>query len=305
MIISKDYNNLDSCNIYPDSSNDSINSITQEMSNMIEYDEMNINFEKNLLFSNYFTLEKKNKGRRRQSNSERKIHSKNDLDNMRNRLKISLFNFIIFFYNGLIKKLFSKKIGFKFINYKDKNKKSSKDLRNQFKMKMSEILSLDIQKNYKNLKKDYNKQLLINTLKKLKDMNNSSEYEELFNITLLDFYKKIYLSKNRTELENKYGLTNDVELFYEFFDRLDEDDVYKKKFELITLNLPKFAKLEHSFKNKKSKTIINNKKETNNKFIIKKQENIFDTPFDIFNNENNNESTKYNNEFIYLGNKRF
>ena len=107
---------------------------------------------------------------------------------------------------------------------------------------MSEILSLDIQKNYKNLKKEYNKQLLIKILKKIKELNNSNEYEELFNITLLDFYKKIYLSKNRIELEKKYGLTKDIELFYDFFDRLNEDYEYKKKFELTALNLPKFAK---------------------------------------------------------------
>ena len=292
--------NLDLSNIYDELSNEEI---TQEMSNMIEYDNIKINFENNLLSTNIFTLEKKRKGRIRRNSSERKIHSKIDLDNIRNRIKISLFNFIIHFFNALLKKLFSKKREFKFINYKDKNVKTSKDLRIQLKKKMSEILSLDIQKNYKNLKKEYNKQLLIKILKKIKELNNSNEYEELFNITLLDFYKKIYLSKNRIELEKKYGLTKDIELFYDFFDRLNEDYEYKKKFELTALNLPKFAKLEYKFKNTKYNKNINNKKESNN-IVPYKNENIFDTPFDIANNESFTESID-NNEFHYLGNKRF
>jgi hypothetical protein len=292
--------NLDLSNIYDELSNEEI---TQEMSNMIEYDNIKINFENNLLSTNIFTLEKKRKGRIRRNSSERKIHSKIDLDNIRNRIKISLFNFIIHFFNALLKKLFSKKSEFKFINYKDKNVKTSKDLRIQLKKKMSEILSLDIQKNYKNLKKEYNKQLLIKILKKIKELNNSNEYEELFNITLLDFYKKIYLSKNRIELEKKYGLTKDIELFYDFFDRLNEDYEYKKKFELTALNLPKFAKLEYKFKNTKYNKNINNKKESNN-IVPYKNENIFDTPFDIANNESFTESID-NNEFHYLGNKRF
>ena len=160
MIIDKNCN-LDIPTIYDELSNEEM---TQEMTNLIEYDNIKLNLTNNSLFNTFFTLEKKQKGRKRESNSKRKIHSKVDSDNMRNRLKISLFNFIIDFFNSLLKKLFSKTIGFKLINYKDKNIKSSKKLGNQLKMTMSEILSLDIQNNYKSLKKDHNRQILRNIL---------------------------------------------------------------------------------------------------------------------------------------------
>ena len=293
--------NLDLSNIYDELSNEEI---TQEMSN----DNIKLNLTNNSLFNTFFTLEKKQKGRKRESNSKRKIHSKVDSDNMRNRLKISLFNFIIDFFNSLLKKLFSKTIGFKLINYKDKNIKSSKKLGNQLKMTMSEILSLDIQNNYKSLKKDHNRQILRNILNEINKLDNSTEYKQLFNMTLLNFYKKIYLSKNRIELEKKYGLPKDIELFYDFFDKLNEDDDYKKKFELIALNLPKFAKLEYNFKHTKFKRKnVHNQKELNTIFVNNKNENenVFDTPFELFNNENNDEPSIYNDEFQYLGNKRF
>ena len=304
MIIDKNCN-LDIPTIYDELSNEEM---TQEMTNLIEYDNIKLNLTNNSLFNTFFTLEKKQKGRKRESNSKRKIHSKVDSDNMRNRLKISLFNFIIDFFNSLLKKLFSKTIGFKLINYKDKNIKSSKKLGNQLKMTMSEILSLDIQNNYKSLKKDHNRQTLINILNEINKLDNSTEYKQLFNMTLLNFYKKIYLSKNRIELEKKYGLPKDIELFYDFFDKLNEDVDYKKKFELIALNLPKFAKLEYNFKHTKFKRKnVHNQKELNTIFVNNKNENenVFDTPFELFNNENNDEPSIYNDEFQYLGNKRF
>jgi len=304
MIIDKNCN-LDIPTIYDELSNEEM---TQEMTNLIEYDNIKLNLTNNSLFNTFFTLEKKQKGRKRESNSKRKIHSKVDSDNMRNRLKISLFNFIIDFFNSLLKKLFSKTIGFKLINYKDKNIKSSKKLGNQLKMTMSEILSLDIQNNYKSLKKDHNRQILRNILNEINKLDNSTEYKQLFNMTLLNFYKKIYLSKNRIELEKKYGLPKDIELFYDFFDKLNEDVDYKKKFELIALNLPKFAKLEYNFKHTKFKRKnVHNQKELNTIFVNNKNENenVFDTPFELFNNENNDEPSIYNDEFQYLGNKRF
>ena len=304
MIIDKNCN-LDIPTIYDELSNEEM---TQEMTNLIEYDNIKLNLTNNSLFNTFFTLEKKQKGRKRESNSKRKIHSKVDSDNMRNRLKISLFNFTIDFFNSLLKKLFSKTIGFKLINYKDKNIKSSKKLGNQLKMTMSEILSLDIQNNYKSLKKDHNRQILRNILNEINKLDNSTEYKQLFNMTLLNFYKKIYLSKNRIELEKKYGLPKDIELFYDFFDKLNEDVDYKKKFELIALNLPKFAKLEYNFKHTKFKRKnVHNQKELNTIFVNNKNENenVFDTPFELFNNENNDEPSIYNDEFQYLGNKRF
>jgi hypothetical protein len=304
MIIDK-YCNLDIPTVYDELSNEEM---TQEMTNLIEYDNIKLNLTNNSLFNTFFTLEKKQKGRKRESNSKRKIHSKVDSDNMRNRLKISLFNFIIDFFNSLLKKLFSKTIGFKLINYKDKNIKSSKKLGNQLKMTMSEILSLDIQNNYKSLKKDHNRQILRNILNEINKLDNSTEYKQLFNMTLLNFYKKIYLSKNRIELEKKYGLPKDIELFYDFFAKLNEDVDYKKKFELIALNLPKFAKLEYNFKHTKFKRKnVHNQKELNTIFVNNKNENenVFDTPFELFNNENNDEPSIYNDEFQYLGNKRF
>ena len=304
MIIDKNCN-LDIPTVYDELSNEEM---TQEMTNLIEYDNIKLNLTNNSLFNTFFTLEKKQKGRKRESNSKRKIHSKVDSDNMRNRLKISLFNFTIDFFNSLLKKLFSKTIGFKLINYKDKNIKSSKKLGNQLKMTMSEILSLDIQNNYKSLKKDHNRQILRNILNEINKLDNSTEYKQLFNMTLLNFYKKIYLSKNRIELEKKYGLPKDIELFYDFFDKLNEDVDYKKKFELIALNLPKFAKLEYNFKHTKFKRKnVHNQKELNTIFVNNKNENenVFDTPFELFNNENNDEPSIYNDEFQYLGNKRF
>ena len=166
-------------------------------------DEVNIwtenNFNNNEKNKNEVKNETKKRGRKKIIENGREIHDNYSLDNMKNTFKISFFTFIIDFFNCIVKKilLHPNKNSFKYINCKDKNIQSSKGLNKQFKMKMTEILSLDIQKNYKNFKPNHNKLLIKKIHKKLK----YKSYENLFNMYLFEFYKEIYLSNDKESLK--------------------------------------------------------------------------------------------------------
>ena len=61
---------------------------------------------------------------------------------------------------------------------------------------MKEILSLDIQSNYKNYDTKHNENLIKIVEKKLK-CKKYKYYEQLFTMYLFEFYKEIYLSNDK------------------------------------------------------------------------------------------------------------
>ena len=184
---------------------------------------------------------------------------------MRNNLKINFFNFIIDFFNCFIKKNFPKDLEtFKQINYKDKTKKTKKSLYEQLNMKMNEILSLPIQNNYKKYATNWN-QLLMNKIEKKIKFKKYQCYEYLFLMSLSEFYKTIYLSNEKKELTNEFGIEDNF--FIDSIKQLNENEDYINKYITMASNLLKFAGIEERNLNLKHfNEIIKYNDNINNKY---------------------------------------
>ena len=208
---------------------------------------------------------KKKKGKKKTVDNGRDTHGKDSFDNMRNNLKINFFNFIIDFFNCFIKKNFPKDLEtFKQINYKDKTKKTKKSLYEQLNMKMNEILSLPIQNNYKKYATNWN-QLLMNKIEKKIKCKKYQCYEYLFSMSLSEFYKTIYLSNEKKELTNEFGIEDNF--FIDSIKQLNENEDYINKYITMASNLLKFAGIEERNLNLKHfNEIIKYNDNINNKY---------------------------------------
>ena len=208
---------------------------------------------------------KKKKGKKKTLDNGRDTHGKDSFDNMRNNLKINFFNFIIDFFNCFIKKNFPRdQETFKQINYKDKTKKTKKSLYEQLNMKMNEILSLPIQNNYKKYATNWN-QLLMNKIEKKIKFKKYQCYEYLFLMSLSEFYKTIYLSNEKKELTNEFGIEDNF--FIDSIKQLNENEDYINKYITMASNLLKFAGIEERNLNLKHfNEIIKYNDNINNKY---------------------------------------
>ena len=220
----------------------------------------------------------KKRGRKKIIENGREVHDNFSLDNMKDKFKICFFTFIIDFFNCIIKKifLFPKKNLFKYINCKDKKIQSSTGLNKQFKMKMKEILSLDIQSNYKNYDTKHNENLIKIVEKKLK-CKKYKYYEQLFTMYLFEFYKEIYLSNDKESLKKKYSLNQNIELFIDKVKKLNKNKHYVIKYINLASNFLKLAEIEKNnidltnilniFTNNNNEDIINCENEKDNIFF--------------------------------------
>ncbi len=261
--------------------------------------EEEINNKKNI---NDLDVKQKKKGKTKTQNNGRDIHSKLDYDNMRNNLKVNFFNFIISFFNKIIKNSFeNQKINlFKKINYIDKSAKTAKILEMQFKKTMKDILKLDIQNNYKTVGLDHNRKLMEKIEKKLK-FKKFKDYENLFSMTLSDFYKQIYLSNDKEKLIKDYGISQKEILFVDDLKKksLKQSEEYLNKFINMASNILKFAGIEEKNLDLNHFRMIN----INNNYLNQNKIN------NNFNNNNNiysiyeNDCVNYN-ECKFLNKKR-
>ena len=245
---------------------------------------------------------KKKKGKTKTINNGRESHTKLDYDNMRNNLKVTLFNFAITFFNDIVKNIFQgQKINlFKKINYKDKSAKTAKILELQFKMKMKDFLKLDIQSNYTNTNLNHNKIIMEKIEKKLM-CKKFKDYENIFSMTLSDFYKQIYLSNDKEQLIKDYGITDKQILFADDIKKksLKQSEDYLNKFINMASNILKFAGIEEK-----------NLDLSHFKMITINNDNINQN--NINNNLNNNidnfysklENDSVNDESLFLNKKR-
>ena len=181
-------------------------------------------------------------------NKYSQIHSKFNSDNIRVKIKCHYNNFIIDFFNKLIKKKFNKQIyKFRKISYdisKNVSKSYNKSLLNK---KIQEILTMEISGKYKNINKEQN----INTFNKSKFLK--LEYSELLEMTYEEFYQKIYLPDNNDdEIKIKYDLDknsingNLKQILHQLEKRNKLNDEYKNKI----LNVAKNKFIDYFVSNK-------------------------------------------------------
>ena len=182
------------------------------------------------------------------SNKYTSTHTRINSDNCRVKIKCHYNNFIIDFFNKLIKKKFNKQIyKFRKLPYdisKNVSKKYNKSLLNT---KIKDILTMEISGKYKNIDPQQN----INTFNKSKFL--TLEYKELLEMKYDEFYQKIYLPDNNDdEIKIKYDLDknsingNLKQILHQLEKKNKLNDEYKNKI----LNVAKNEFIDYFVSNK-------------------------------------------------------
>ena len=167
-------------------------------------------------------IEKKPKGRKRQSKNEKShtldevngkilefnkinnLHSRENDDNIRRKIKCHFHNFIINYFNNLIKIKKKGNLKFKKIKYSyalDDTMKFNKIL---LLNKISDFFKLDISNKYKNYQKNENELVYEKLIKRF-----DKDVLQLFDLTYMEFYEKYYLNEafnNNSNFNNFYSL---------------------------------------------------------------------------------------------------
>ena len=176
----------------------------------------------NIISKNDLIIEKKPKGRKRQSKNEKShmldeangkilefnkinnLHSRENDDNIRRKIKCHFHNFIIDYFNNLIKIKKKGNLKFKKIKYSyalDDTMKFNKIL---LLSKISDFFKLDISNKYKNYQKNENELVYEKLIKRF-----DKDVLQLFDLTYMEFYEKYYLNEafnNNSNFNNFYSL---------------------------------------------------------------------------------------------------
>ena len=198
--------------------NDEISLINPDSSNnnLIKPVETNISSVKT---KSLFNVDKnRNRGRKRNINNTRRVHSADSTDNILNKIQTHFLNFIIIFINVIIKNIYhNKKRQFKKFN---RNQKSTVNKDYLEKMKKSTIydllFNLDISEKYTRCEKNINQ-------KYLKALSKDDWLINIFNMNFLDLFKVYYNDKqplkeflltNKKYEEKKIIISNETKSFY-------------------------------------------------------------------------------------------
>ena len=183
-------------------------------------------------------------------------HNKYKPDNIRIKIKSHYHNFIIAFFNEFIRCHFNiQRYKLRKIDYnitKDVTMKYNSQLMN---MKLYEFLSQKVSTKY-NCPQDMNRQIINNLLHILKKKDKIV----LLNMSYWDFYTHVYLSHEKKNIFDKFGLKIKNESKLAFFDDLINninDTIYKNAVADLGTN--------HFIQNYMKNTF---------KFIVKKEDNF-------------------------------
>jgi len=223
-------------------------------SDEFSYNEYNLFEEQREISTNPVTLnineKKKNIPGRKKNNTSNKYtstHTRINSDNCRVKIKCHYNNFIIDFFNKLIKKKFNKQIyKFRKLPYdisKNVSKKYNKSLLNT---KIKDILTMEISGKYKNIDPQQN----INTFNKSKFL--TLEYKELLEMKYDEFYQKIYLPDNYNEIKNKYNLDKNTIKgdLKQILNNLENKNQLNGEYKNKILNVAKYEFIDYFLSNK-------------------------------------------------------
>ena len=145
-------------------------------------------------------------------------HSKENDDNIRRKIKCHFHNFIIDFFNILIKEKKKGNFKFKKIKYSYALNDTIKFNKNLLTSKISEFfIKFEISKKYKNYPKNENELVYEKLINRF-----DNESQKLFDLTYMEFYEKFYLNET---LSKKSKLKN----FYNLFEKERKKELNEKK----------------------------------------------------------------------------
>ena len=132
------------------------------------------------------------------------VHSKENDDNIRRKIKCHFHNFIINFFNNLIKEKKKGNIKFKKIKYSYALNDTIKFNKILLLSKISDFFKLEISNKYKKYQKNENELVYEKLIKRF-----DKEDLQLFDLTYMEFYEKYYLNEifnDDSKLKNFYNL---------------------------------------------------------------------------------------------------
>ena len=199
-------------------SNDEISLINPDSSNnnLIKPVETNISSVRTKTLFN--VVKNRNRGRKRNINNTRRVHSADSTDNILNKIQTHFLNFIIIFINVIIKNIYhNKKRQFKKFNRNQKSTVNKDYLEEMKKSTIYDLLfNLDISEKYTRCEKNINQ-------KYLKALSKDDWLINIFNMNFLDLFKVYYNDKqplkeflltNKKYEEKKIIISNETESFY-------------------------------------------------------------------------------------------
>ena len=133
----------------------------------------------------------------------KEVHSKENDDNIRRKIKCHFHNFIISYFNNLIKEKKKGNLKFKKIKYSYALNDTMKFNKTLLLSKISDFFKLEISSKYKNYQKNENELVYEKLIKRF-----DNEVRQLFDLTYMEFYEKYYLNEafNNSKLKNFYSL---------------------------------------------------------------------------------------------------
>ena len=150
--------------------------------------------------------QRKKSGRKtKDDKSTGKKHDKNYKDNMRIRLKIQFYNFIINFVNYVIKSHYGiTNLIFRHLTHKEKQNTKLEYNKDIFQNKtIGDILQKDVSSKYDN-KSAQNRVNYPKILERIKKKENYDKFLELVDMNVATFYNSIYLTKNIPSILDDY-----------------------------------------------------------------------------------------------------
>ena len=150
--------------------------------------------------------QRKKSGRKtKDDKSTGKKHDKNYKDNMRIRLKIQFYNFIINFVNYVIKFRYDiSNLIFRHLTHEEKQNTNLEYNKDIFQNKtIGFILQLDVSTKYNN-KSAQNRVNYLKILERIKKKENHDKCLELVDMNVATFYNSIYLTKNIPSILDDY-----------------------------------------------------------------------------------------------------
>ena len=134
-----------------------------------------------------------------------KKHDKTYKDNMRVKLKIQFYNFIINFVNYVIKFRYDiSNLIFRHLTHEEKQNTTLEYNKDIFQNKtIGFILQKEVSTKYKN-KSDQNRVNYLKILERIKKIENHDKFFELVDMNVATFYNSIYLTKNIPSILDDY-----------------------------------------------------------------------------------------------------
>jgi len=181
-----------------------------------------------------------------------RMHTRNNLDNLKNRIIVDFCNYIILLLNLYTKIFFNfQRVKFRKIENQFKKKTDENSIINLMNMTLEDFCKINISLKYKNFDKKQN----IKSFQIFKKITNNT----LINFRLKDLFEKFYLKDEKIKIMNntgKYVLIDDLKSFQNL--KKNENEEYIKRLNKASLKLIEVIKKQNSINDFHNLTIEEN-----------------------------------------------